>query len=48
LKAETDANTYHVIPSVFADLKAKPSKVIRLEEEENDSAQMKETNSYNE
>jgi hypothetical protein len=33
LKAGEDPDTYNVVPGVFADLKAKPSKVVKLEEE---------------
>lgn len=32
LKAGTDADTYNVVPAVFADLKTKPNKVVKPEE----------------
>jgi hypothetical protein len=37
LKAATNADTYNVVPDVFADLKTKPSKVTQANNEEEDS-----------
>lgn len=35
LKSGSDPNTYNVAPGIFADMKAKPNKRPKLEEEEN-------------
>jgi hypothetical protein len=48
LKAGTNANTYNVIPSVFANFKTKSSKVVQPEDEESDSGGVNRTNSYSE
>jgi hypothetical protein len=46
LKAGTDADTYNVVPRVFADLKMKPSKVLPMEDEETDSERVNQTVIY--